>query len=440
MIDDWLYGLRDGSLLRTIWSAAVIFMGTMGQVNALEQAPSPRGELNLEQALAMVVENQPRLRAAEALVEAAKGQIQQAERRPNPELEIAVEGFGGSGEVTGVGGAETTLALTQRVETAGKRERRVEVSEAGQVLAAAEVERLLTELRARTHLAFVRVLAAQERWLLGQQRTQVATQEALEIARRVSAGATPPAEAERADLEKEMAQLQERAREGELRSARLELAALWGATSAEFDRVVGVLEVPNSPASLDLLLERIDGSPQVVLADAAVNTARAQLELARKEWVPDVDVMLGARRYGLTQDLGLVAGVSLPLPIWNRNRGRLAAESARAEASRLSRSALNRELQSRLKIAYQALEIARERIDALKRVALPHAERTHQQVAEAHRRGAMRFTDVLDSRRRLFEVKEQVIDAAEEGHLRWAEMEQLVGVTAMNEMNFSEGE
>ena len=52
----------------------------------------------------------------------------QAGRLSNPELEVEIENFGGSGEADGFSASETTLALSQLIELGGKRLKRQRIA------------------------------------------------------------------------------------------------------------------------------------------------------------------------------------------------------------------------------------------------------------------------------------------------------------------------
>jgi outer membrane protein TolC len=86
--------------------------------------------VSLAEALARASSTSPIITAAEADVAAAQGRAQQAGFRPNPELDLEVENFAGTGGFSGLDDAETTLAIGQRFELGGKRSARRRAGEA----------------------------------------------------------------------------------------------------------------------------------------------------------------------------------------------------------------------------------------------------------------------------------------------------------------------
>src|SRR3546814_10623254 len=66
----------------------------------------------------------PRVVAAEAEVEAARGRQRQAGYRYNPTLNVDVENFSGTGPYSGFNGLETTVSVNQRIDVGGRRRAR----------------------------------------------------------------------------------------------------------------------------------------------------------------------------------------------------------------------------------------------------------------------------------------------------------------------------
>jgi cobalt-zinc-cadmium efflux system outer membrane protein len=84
-----------------------------------------KGALSLEEVLRAALLRNPALSSTAFEVRAAEARTLQASLLPNPELELELEDFGGTGEVRGVRASESTLQLSQLVELGGKRAKRV---------------------------------------------------------------------------------------------------------------------------------------------------------------------------------------------------------------------------------------------------------------------------------------------------------------------------
>ena len=123
--------------------------GPSAEPAAITPAAEPAGVLSLRDALALALERSPELAAFSWDVRVREAQALQAGLLPNPELELEVENFAGSGEVSGFDGSETTVALSQLVETAGKRSKRRRAGELDAAVAGWEYEAARLEVFAR---------------------------------------------------------------------------------------------------------------------------------------------------------------------------------------------------------------------------------------------------------------------------------------------------
>jgi cobalt-zinc-cadmium efflux system outer membrane protein len=85
-------------------------------------------EVSLSDALAQGAQDSPRIAQARAQAQAAEARARQAGASPNPEISLEVENFAGTGPYRDTRSAETTLALSQRIELGGKRSARVAVA------------------------------------------------------------------------------------------------------------------------------------------------------------------------------------------------------------------------------------------------------------------------------------------------------------------------
>src|SRR3546814_16879005 len=69
--------------------------------------------------------------------------------------------------------------------------------------------------------------------------------------------------------------------------------------------------------------------------NADVLRSRAELELERSQAIPDLTLSAGVRQFRETDDSAFLVGVSIPIPVFDRNRGaieRAGAEVVAAEA------------------------------------------------------------------------------------------------------------
>jgi cobalt-zinc-cadmium efflux system outer membrane protein len=211
----------------------------------------------------------------------------------------------------------TTLQLSQPIELGGKRAARVAAAERARDQAASALLARHSELRASAITLFFDVLAAQERLRLAQDSVGLADAATRAAANRVAAGKVSPLEENRARVAEAGIRVELLQAEGAMRSARRQLAALWGNASPRFTHADGALD--QLPAAIADVQSRLSEAPVLRQARLEVERRQALSELEQARRVPDITVSLGAKRVPADEGMGggsgrnqVVVGVSVP--------------------------------------------------------------------------------------------------------------------------------
>lgn len=346
--------------------------------------------LTLPQALEEAAARSPGVVAAEAEVRAAEARARQAGYRQNPELSVEVENFGGTGELKGLQSTETTVALNQRLDLGGRRSARVTAARADITVQQLRLAIARADLAQSVRQEFAGAVAARERL----EQADQAVERARELARvatiLVEAGRDPPLRGLRARSALAQAVAAQEAARAEELAARTTLASLLGSTVA-VDTVTG--------SSLDLTPANVDlhRSLEVRLADAETQAAEAQLQLQLAERRIDPAVGLGVRHVRETGDVGLVAGFSMPLRLFDRNQGNIEAARSAVAAARARRAYAMTSATARGRNAIGTVEAAERRVIALEEGASPEAAEALRLAQIAYREGRASLLEVLDA-------------------------------------------
>ena len=270
--------------------------------------------VTLPEALRQGQESSPRVSHAKAKADAAEARARQAGVSPNPELSLEVENFAGSGAFQGLRSTETTLALSQRIELGGKRSARVEVARAERDFAFLSYKSALADLERDIRFAHANLRSAEDRAVLARDNV-TASDELLRTAKvLVEVGRDPPLRELRAQAQLAEAKAEQARTFGELLVARQLLATLIGSADGE---PTATIMSEDAPPTLPPDTETLD----VQLAFAERGAALARVRLARADAVPDITGSAGVRRFGEGRETAFVAGISIPLPVRDRNRG-----------------------------------------------------------------------------------------------------------------------
>ena len=360
--------------------------------------------LTLEQALEEAAARSPAIVAAEAEVEASRARLRQAGFRINPELSVDVENFAGTGPFSGVNGVETTVSINQRLDLGGRRSSRVGAAQAA--LFAQEIRLAIAraELGQSVRTQFATAGAMRERLALAMENSERARELARIANELVAAGREPPLRALRARANAAQADAALRAAEANDTAARRTLASLFGVSE-----LVGGVTGP-----LDLTAQG-GGDPlatlDVKLAEAERLQAEAELRQQQAAGRLDPSVGVGVRRLSETNDTALVAGLSIPLPIFDRNQGNVAAARSDIRSAEARRDAAIVQASARINNAQTNLDAARARVTALESVAAPQAAEALRLANLSYRAGRLSLLELLDAQEAYAAAQSELIDA-----------------------------
>lgn len=379
--------------------------------------------LTIQDAIARAIESDPSIKAAGAGVDAARGTVRQARARPNPELSAEVENFGGRDDLRGFSGAESTFGVAQEIELGGQRSARMRLAD--RQLHGAELDRVLRglDLIKDVQTAYYDALAAGELVIIAQERLSTAQSLNASVARRVAAARDPLMAGARAEAGLAEARIALTRAQAEAASARSRLASLIGG-DAGFSLISADFALPraedhehNAPS---------DSSPDIARLIASRDAATASVRVERSLSWQNPTLSFGYRRYeDRNGDGALVAGLSVPLGIFNRNQGAVArarAEERQAELSiEASRRAILREYTSLSgTIAAEAIAIRSNEEDVI-----PQAERALDLAQDGYNRGAFSYLDVLEAQRSLSDARQARVDSLRSYHTNEAALDRL---------------
>ena len=461
--------------------------------NAIEEAaaapPAPSKELTLREAAALALEHNPQLAAFDWKLRAAEAREVQAGLRHNPELSLEVEdirwnegaavqtesrtlsvgGTGGGvtvdrgvepGTRAGLAESQATLRLSQVVELGGKRAKRVRLAQHEKGLVRWDYETARLDVLTSVAKKFVELLSAQERLALARDNVSIAEETLRVTCTRADAGEVSPLEATKAQTQCATARIAEDQVRRDVHTARNDLAAMWGAKTAEFERVSGSFEEILPVPPYQALLDSIAKNPDLARWVDEMETREAALDVQRSLRVPDLTVTLGLRARGLAshaqqgwtlnpdgsmslsdgdsgyegrRENGVVMEIGIPLPIFDRNQGGIKEAEADAARAHEERRGAEVELHAGLHAAYETLVHSHDAAVALHDDIMPRARDTLERTREGYSEGKFGYIDVLDAQRTLFEASAQYQEALTAYHVAVVEVERLTGCSCVGD-------
>ena len=386
---------------------------------------APSGPLTLGSALALAARHHPRLRGAAWRTRAAAARQRDAARWPNPTLAAEVQDFGGDFTRQQ---RELTLSAAQTLELGGDRGARAATARALVSLAAAELSSEQRDVLSATAERFLDVWTLQERAVRLAAAESLAQETIAAAEARFRAGAGPELEQFRAEAVHARRQAERRRAVAELAAGRQRLAGEWGSVELRADSLM--LEPPPRRAipSPSALFERLAAHPKSMRAAAEVALEAARAREARAARVPDLEVSGGVRHVG-DGAAGFVASLALPLPLWSRRSGGVAAAEADHQAALAREDLAALELSGALRGAHDDYLAATDILELVRARVKPKTEETLRQLARGYRSGRFSSLEYLEGQRSVLEAELALVEATAEAWRARLMLERLLGVT-----------
>ena len=372
-------------------------------------APS---QLSLEQALQAARQN-PDVMAAQRAAEAAKADIQAADRAPAPTLSAGVSSIDLQ---NGVGGGsfwtqkrlDKSLGLDWTWERGNKRALRTEVAERSARAAQADGSDMAVMQQIGAQNAFYDLLAAQQRLQTVQAIAQSAQQLADTAARRLKAGDLSAQEAARTRIEAERARADVHSAQLEHQQAAQALS-IWtgqkppvGGWTAQGTWPVANTSVSNGAAQAEAAIDAlVEQRPDVLAARERVAAAQAALQAAQALKSADPSIGASMDHYPGTSTRLLALRISLPLNGWQRFDGEIGRALAQEQQSQELLQKTRLQARSELMALMQGWQASAGRLKIYDEQIVPQATQVAALAELAYSKGGLTLTDLLDARRTL---------------------------------------
>jgi len=399
----------------------------------LETVPpgEPEKMLSLADLEQMALASNPSVARASALVGAARGNWIQVGLPPNPSIGYDGQqlGSGGRAEQQGVlFGQEFVRGGKLRLNRAVADR---ELARAQQELAAQQ-QRVLTDVR----IAFYQVLLAQRAIDLTESLVGISTQGVKTVEALFRAKEANRADVLQAQLEVENARIL-------ARNARNRHTSAWQGLTA----VVGEPKLPPQPLAGDAFAAPLDidfqetlqyiqtASPEVAAAAMEIERARAALDRARVEPVPNLTVQglvnVIDNGIGGRPDAGIT--VSVPIPLFNRNQGAILQSQHQIAAAERALQQLELGIQNRLAAAYERYTNARYQVERYRTAILPAASESLDLMRKTYEAGETNYVSLLVAQRTYFQTNINYLEAIQALRIAEAEIEGLLLSNSLQE-------
>lgn len=355
------------------------------------------------------------LLAGQRLVAAARGGVTQARLKANPSLS-----FNESQEVAG-GQNNFMIGGTLPLELYHRRERRVEVAQSAVNMTEFDQAERERRLRAEVETKFGEVLAAARNLQVAEELLDL-NRKALDLTQtRADQGAIPPLDANLLRVEVNRIDALRVDLDSKLGVGILELKSWVGMKPDENLRLKGSLEAVFSDS--DVSIQRVlESRPDILSLRAAEQVASAKLRQAETEARPDASISANYQRMDSSFNVNglnalgqpqpiqgifhfLAVGVSISLPVRNKNRGAIETAVAQMDEARRRREYAELVAAREVSAALLVRDKAQEGLRIFRDGVRGQASQNLEVVRKTYDLGRTQLLDVIAEQRRFIDIE-----------------------------------
>ena len=381
--------------------------------------------LTADDAVAFALSHNAELEAARKEIDAAKAIVKQARLRANPRLDVE-----GARQIPPGKDNSAMASAMLPLELGGRRSARISVAERGVEVREHEVANRERMLAGDVRMKFGEVLARALKLSFAEELIAANQQSFNLIAAKVMEGATPPLEQNMALVELNRLRSMREIVESKVEVPMLELRNLLGMPPeqplrlrGDFNHLVDQLP-PVAEATQRALHERAD----LQALRAAEMLGGARIEQARAEGRLDASVAAGYERmnssfpvFGVNdkgqfqpvQDVFhfLKFGISLDLPVRNKNQGAIEAAVIETEAAKKRTEFAELTVRREVASAYAQYDRAGRAMEIFRVGAIEPAKANLDVVRQTYELGSKTLIDYIGEQRRFIELENDFIDS-----------------------------
>lgn len=371
-------------------------------------APSLR-VLDVAKAREISIATSPQLASMRMDISAASGRTRQELLWENPVISGEVENIGSSDG--GFNSAEVTIELHQQIPINGAKTYAAKAGEQEEIALEWEYEEQRRTVSSEAYLRFHQILIAQEKVKQWQSMVQTRQNFAEKILALVNNGKLSQTLFLKADIAQSQAKIHCEEAEKILAATKARLAIYLHIPVTNLPECEGSLLVYEQPLPpLEAFKQKLLESPQVKKWMAEQNKLQHQRSQATAEVIPNPDIFIGGRRDFSIDKNTLVAGLEFPLPVWNRQQGRIAELEALERKAWLTQAAVLESLHTELAEAYQSCQYSQKKLENYQKNIFPATQKSLQWIEMNYEQGKASIPEILDAKQIEIELQLEIFE------------------------------
>jgi cobalt-zinc-cadmium efflux system outer membrane protein len=383
------------------------------------QTPPATASLTLDAALARARESNPTLVAARLARPAAAAAVGVARERPNPEVS-----YEASRETP-----RQSLGVVLPIELGGKRQRRIDLADAGVAAADADLAAVTATIEDDVRRAYLALAGAEARASLARASRDLAARARAAADARLTAGDAPRLDLTQAEIALLDADNAVTAADAERTAACIELDTLLGLPpDAALVVAAAAASARPLPPAAALVAAARQSNAALVALDRRIDEQAAQRKLALAMTVPDISVG-SALTYDAEPEFraGWRLSFAAAVPLFTRRDTHVRVEDATLARLRAERDAAGASVAGAVAASLARASALRERLARYDADILPRVADLERMAQDAYASGQSNLAALLQALQSARDVRAGAVDAGVDYQTALADLERAVG-------------
>lgn len=383
--------------------------------------------LTLEDVIEIAINNNPLIKSKKHNMGTYEGKIKQAGLLPNPKILFFTQEIQTNN--VGFDQSQNSVDLIQKLETGGKRKLRVKAAEKEKKVMEFDLLTTIADITAKVKTAYFNVLTKQDELKFAEETLVIAKSLMSIASERFESGDIAKIEILKAKIELSNAEMRVQDVERKHLNSVKMLQTVMGVPNIVLYNLspISTADTPslNMDKLNDLLLNR---HPALKARKKAVDLSLIKITEAKRMAIPDINAMIGYKRLTEIDVNTIQAGIEFPLPIFNRNQGKIIEAKAFSFKAKDDVEVVRNQLLLQLNNAFNLYISTREQVRFFTNSIIPQAEESLKIARQGYKQGEFNYLEVLDAQRTLANTRISYLKISNEFFSSITEIEKLVGV------------
>jgi cobalt-zinc-cadmium efflux system outer membrane protein len=384
--------------------------------------------LTIEHAVKIAINNNPLIKSKKHYMGSYEGRIKQAGLLPNPKILFFTQEMPTNN--IGFDQSQNSVDLIQKLETGGKRKLRVKAAEKEKKIIELDLQTTIADITAKVKKSFFNVLTVQDELKFAKETLEIANSLMFISNERYETGDIAKIEVLKAEIELSNSKMRVQKAERKYLSSVKMLQTVMGVPDIVLNNLSPISTANTPSLNLDKLNELVlNNHPALKARKKVVDLSLIKISEAKRMAIPDINATIGYKRLSATDINTIQAGITFPLPIFNRNQGKITEARAFSFKAKDDVEIVRNQLLLQLSNAFFLYTSTREQVRFFVDTILPQAEESLKIAKQGYKYGEFNYLEVLDAQRTLANTSISYLKVLNELYSSITEIEKLVGVT-----------